>query len=272
MLKRSWLLSYVTGGVALFLLWACATSPTGRKQVRLFNEQQMTQLGSQSFEEIKKKMPQVTDPEVTQYIRCVAQRITQVVASSSPIKNWSVEIFKEESANAFALPGGYVGVHSGLLKVATSADQLAAVLGHEVGHVIARHGNERMSQMLLADVGLTAADFLLGENNPRRGQILAALGVGAQIGLILPYSRKQESEADELGIEYMAKAAFDPEASIQLWQNMKSATQGKVPPEFLSTHPSPNTRMAQLRKLLPKANGLYTRAVAQGSLPQCRLK
>lgn len=150
----------------------------------------------------------------------MANAITAVAVDHTGVASWEVVVFRDNSANAFALPGGKIGVHTGMLKVATSADQLAAVLGHEVGHVIARHGAERVSQAMAAQAGLLVTDLLL-ETNRNRGTIMAALGLGAQFGVILPHGRKQESESDDIGQQLMAMAGFDPRESVQLWRNMQ---------------------------------------------------
>ena len=170
--------------------------------------------------------------------------------------------------NAFALPGGKIGVHTGILKVANSADQLAAVLGHEVGHVIARHGAERVSQSVATQGGLALADIMLDRKSESRSLIMAGLGLGAQFGILLPFSRKHESEADEIGLYLMANAGFDPEHSVELWRNMAKAS-GGAPPEFLSTHPSNTSRISGLQSRMSKAKALYNNAQAAGKNPDC---
>lgn len=252
---------------------ACATSPTGRKQLMFMPESQMTQLGAASFQEIKKQMKPSSDAQMNATTQCVAQAIIKALnEKQGGGAQWEIVVFDEESPNAFALPGNKIGVHTGMFKIAKTPDQLAAVIGHEVGHVIARHGNERISTAFAAQGGLAAASVAtgaaLGEDSTRRGLILAALGAGAQLGVMLPYSRKQESEADEIGIDLMARAGFDPAASVQLWQNMAQAG-GAQPPEFMSTHPSHQSRIEALQAMVPRAQGVYRQALASGDQPSC---
>jgi len=177
-------------------------------------------------------------------------------------QQWEVVVFEEEEPNAFALPGGKIGVNTGIVKVAKSQDQLATVLGHEVAHVIAHHANERVSQQAVAGTLMQVAGATL---DPR---LAAALGAGAQVGVLLPFSRTQESEADLVGLDLMASAGFDPRASVEFWQNMEKAG-GAGTPEFLSTHPSGSTRMSDLRNRLPQAMQLYDQATQAGRRPRC---
>ncbi len=251
------------------MLAACATSPTGRKQLILLPEDQMTELGIASFREMKKKQPVAEDPRANRYVRCVAEAIVAVLPPRWRRKQWEVVVFKDKTPNAFALPGGKIGVHTGMLKVAANADQLAAVIGHEVGHVLARHGNERLSQNMAAQAGLAVTAALLGGSPEKRQRTLALLGVGTQLGILLPFSRRQESEADEIGLELMAKAGFDPREAVQLWRNMTRASHGGKPPEFLSTHPADATRIRNLQKRMPRALALFRQARAAGRHPDC---
>lgn len=260
--RRWWRVSM---GAVLFVS-ACATSPTGRPQVTLVPRQQMAALGDQSFAQMKTEMPQVRDRAMTAYVHC----ITDALLAQLPEGNagWDVRVFDRDEVNAFALPGRNIGVFRGLLGVAKTADQLAAVLGHEVGHVLAEHGNERVSQALLVQGGLAALGGML-EDTRGRSVILAALGVGAQVGVLLPHSRAHETEADEIGLELMAKAGFEPRGSVQLWRNMQRAS-SRQPPEFLSTHPSHRTRIRALELKIPEVMRWYQRAQAEGRGPRCR--
>jgi predicted Zn-dependent protease len=245
-------------------LYGCATSPTGRAQLMLLPDAEMNQMGLQAFENLKQETPVDTDATTNRYVNCVAQAITREVGGS-----WEVVVFEDESANAFALPGGKIGVHTGLLKVAKNQDQLATVLGHEVAHVLARHSNERASQQLAVEQGLSLATAISNTQTATGQMLMAALGVGAQYGILMPYSRVQESEADRLGLDLMARAGFDPAQSIELWKNM-SAAGGEQPPEFLSTHPSHSTRISDLRAHLPAAQQLQRTARQQGKRPACK--
>jgi predicted Zn-dependent protease len=183
-------------------------------------------------------------------------------------RDWEVRVFDDKTVNAFALPGGKIGVYKGLLGVAKTPDQLAAVMGHEVGHVLAHHGNERVSQSFAVSQTLALLEQWMAANNTaHREKAMGLLGLGSQVGVLLPFSRLHESEADEIGLQLMAKAGFDPRQSVKLWQNMSKAG-GKAPPEFLSTHPAHETRIERLQASMAAAMKHY-RAVK--SKPVCRL-
>lgn len=184
---------------------------------------------------------------------------------------WQITVFdNDEAVNAFALPGGYIWVYTGLLKIIDNQDQLAAVIGHEIAHVTAGHPNARLSSQYATQAGLQAVNaFLEGQVGGSTKTIMALLGLGSQVGILLPFSRSQEQEADILGLQYMARAGFDPGQSIQLWKNMSRAG-GEKPPEFLSTHPSDYSRIQTLQAHMPEAMELYRRARQQNRIPQCR--
>ncbi len=245
------------------LLAGCATSPTGRTQLVFMPDTQLEQMGFQAFEQLKKDTPIETDPEINQYVQCVVQELTQDLAGQ-----WEVVVFKVDQANAFALPGGKIGVYTGLLKIARNQHQLAAVIGHEIGHVLARHGNERVSQKVAVQTGLQVVQAIAAPRSTTGQLLMGALGVGAQYGVLMPFSRIQESEADVIGLELMAKAGFDPRESVQLWINMSEAG-GAQPPEWLSTHPSHESRIEELRSRLPQALELYRAAREQGRISNC---
>lgn len=247
----------VTASLLCTLLAACSSSPTGRNQVILFSSDEMSQLGVQSFEQLKKKETISSDKALNQYVQCVAKTITDKVPAQADFSQWEVVLFDSEQVNAFALPGGKIGVYTGLLKVATNQDQLATVIGHEVAHVLANHGNERMSHGQLADIGLKISSIAI-EGSDYHDSAMGALGLGVQYGIMLPYGRSQESEADIIGVELMAKAGFDPNQSMQLWKNMAKQSKSQ-PPELLSTHPSNSTRIEDLTTAvseLPPYKGL----------------
>lgn len=239
----------------------CQTSPTGRKQLILLPDDQLDAMGAQSFQELKTQTPIERDPASNAYVKCVANAITSALGSG----NWEVVVFKDDSANAFALPGGKIGVHTGMLKVAQTQDQLAAVIGHEVGHVLAKHGNERMSETLGAQTALAVFGATQKDRDQNNWK-LALASLGVQFGYLLPHSRNQESEADVVGLELMAKAGFDPRQSVELWRNM-SAAGGGQPPEFMSTHPSHETRIADLSANIPGAMNIYNQTKAR---PSCK--
>ena len=257
----------------IFLVCSCATSPTGRKQLMLISDSQVSAMGIQSFAQMKTKIPIETDPEINKYIKCITDPIIKAQEGKTKVTEWEVVVFKDESANAFALPGGKIGVHTGLLKVAQNDSQLATVLGHEVGHVMAHHGAERISQDVLTQYGMTGVNaYLAGKatSGESRQLILAALGIGTQVGILLPYSRTHESEADQIGLDLMAQAGFDPKQSVVLWENMKKASGGKRPPEFLSTHPAEDTRIRKLNAEMPNALRLSEEAHKLGNNPHCK--
>lgn len=260
--------------VLLLFPLACATSPTGRTQILIQPEPEMARMGIAAFDQMKAEKPVVTGTGDAAFVDCVADAIVAVLTpedtASIYVERWEVELFQDPSANAFALPGGKMGVNTGMLGVARGASQLAAVMGHEVGHVLARHSNERVSQSTLAQVGMNSAATLLGTDTPAKQQLMGLLGVGMQYGVLMPYGRTQESEADSIGLELMARAGFDPREAVGLWQNMARAGGGQAPPEFMSTHPSHQTRIDQLQQAMPDALQVYERARANGRRPTCQ--
>lgn len=259
--------------IALALVLGCATSMTGQHQLLLFPETEMADMGRTAFTDLQSQTPRSSNSSQIAYVRCVANAITSVVTPEQmtrvAVTSWEVELFEDDTANAFALPGGKIGVHTGLLPVAKTPGQLAAVLGHEVGHVLDRHANARMSQSTLAQTGMQIGAVLIGANTPEKQAAMAALGLGVQYGVLMPYGRGQESAADQIGLELMAKAGFDPREAVTLWENMARAG-GPKPPEFLSTHPSDATRIARIQGLLPKVMPSYEEARAAGRVPKCK--
>lgn len=248
------------------LLVGCATSPTGRSQLKLLSDAEMARMGEAAYQDVKKQTPATADPKISGYVSCVADAITRHVNSRV---RWEVTVFDSEQVNAFALPGGKIGVYTGLLGVAENQHQLAAVIGHEVAHVIADHGNARVSAQFATSAGLVAASVLAGAgDSPQKQELFALLGLGAQVGILLPYGRAQETEADILGLDYMARAGFDPRESVALWRRM-GRKGGAQPPEFLSTHPSHGTRIETLQEHMPDAMRRYEAARARGDDPQC---
>lgn len=233
--------------IALTLTFsACSSSPTGRQQVLLFSGQEMSQLGAQSFEELKKNEKINTDPKINNYVQCVSLAITDNLPPQTDFKEWEVVVFDSDQVNAFALPGGKIGVYTGLLKVAKNQDQLATVIGHEVAHVIANHSNERLSNSQVVDMGLQISSTAIS-GTEYHDMTMAGLGLGAQYGIMMPYGRTQESESDIVGLRLMADAGFDPKQSVELWKNMAAAAGSNQPPELLSTHPSHSTRINDLQ-------------------------
>jgi predicted Zn-dependent protease len=214
-------------------------------------------MGLTSYQQVLKKSRLSSDPVATEQVRRVGLRIAEATGRTD--YEWEFNLIEDKQANAFCLPGGKVAVYTGILPITRDDAGLAAVLGHEVSHAIARHGGERVSQGLLVQVGLAATQVALLRNDPVMvQQVTALLGAGATVGLILPWSRTQESEADHLGLIFMAKAGYDPHAARDLWVRMaEAAKRSGRPPEFLSTHPAEETRIRQIEGWLPEALPYY---------------
>ena len=253
--------------LTLALLAACSTTPTGRSQFILVSDSDMDKMGATAFNQIKTSGKVANDPAKARYVRCVADALIAQLPEPARSQKWEVALIADDSANAFALPGGKVGVNTGLLKVAKDQDQLAAVIGHELGHVISRHAAERVSQQYATETALQIANSATGG---QRQQMLGLLGAGAQAGVILPFSRKHESEADVLGQRYMAQAGFDPNAAAALWQNMVAASGSNRVPALLSTHPDPQARIRVLQSAATGLMPTYQQARAAGRKPACR--
>lgn len=240
------------------LLIACATVPiTGRSQLLLLSESAEQQMGLDAYRQVLRKAKLSTDAAATEQVQRVGRRIAEATGRTD--YQWEFNLIEDKQANAFCLPGGKVAVYTGILPVTRDDAGLAAVLAHEVAHAIARHGGERVSEVLLVQVGLAATQVGLSRNDPATvRQVTALLGAGATVGLLLPWSRSQESEADHLGLIYMAKAGYHPAAARDLWMRMEEAARGRgSPPEFLSTHPSAATRIRQIDAWIPEALQYY---------------
>lgn len=253
-------------GLAL-LFGACATTPyTNRSQLILISSQEETALGAQAFQEVVSEEPVVRSEVVVAPVVDVGQRLASV--SDRRDFEWRfVVIDKPKEVNAFCLPGGKVAVYTGILPVARDTAGLAVVMGHEIAHALARHGAERMSQGMLAQLGGSLLGAGLGDSESGR-MILAVYGLGAQYGILMPYSRTQESEADQIGLMLMARAGYDPREAIAFWQRMDQATSASgSPPEFLSTHPGHATRISQLNGWMPEATRLYEQSTRARVVP-----
>ena len=242
--------------VALIALLAlgCAKVPyTNRSQLILVSQQEETALGAQAFGQVVAKSRIDPSPTVNRDVREVGERLARV--ANRPDFQWKFVVIDDRQVNAFCLPGGKVAVYTGILPVAQDQAGLAVVLGHEIAHALARHGAERMSQSMVAQsVGQVLAIGLGG--GAESAMILAAYGLGAQYGVLLPYGRTQESEADHIGLLLMAQAGYDPREAVDFWQRMERKGGGGTP-EFLSTHPSHGTRVMQLSEWMPEATRLY---------------
>jgi len=241
----------------LILLNGCAKSSTGRNQITLFSSAELSKMGIQSFDEMKQKQKISKDVATNNYVQCVANAIIKNVPKSAHNGSWEVVVFDSEQVNAFALPGGKIGVYTGILNVAKNQHQLGAIIGHEVGHVIERHSNERLSSNQLAQMGAVAGDALMTQAGieHKNTYLMAGMAI-VKYGFLMPYGRTHESEADIIGQDLMARSGFKPDAAIALWRNMAKQSKG-APPEFLSTHPSNKTRINDLTKHLSQAKQYY---------------
>ncbi len=250
---------------------ATTTSPTGRTQyVGAVSQQQLDQLGAKAFAEVKAQKPQTRDSRQTRYVSCVVNALVRELPSQWRSTGWESAVFVDGEPNAFALPGGKVGVYTGIFKVARNQDQLATVIAHEIGHVVSRHHDERITRQAGASGALQLLGAVLGSQYGQGAANAAVQGGGilAQTGFLLPGSRAQESEADVVGQQLMAKAGFDPRQAVNLWQNMATAG-GARPPQWLSTHPDPQSRLGELRNRALGLMPTYEQARASGRRPAC---
>jgi predicted Zn-dependent protease len=259
-----------TACLLIAFVFGCSSVPlTGRTQLSLIPQSQLTGLGASSYEELLQNSTLVGNTEqrrtmlkVGRDIAASAEQFMREHGMQGDLEHyqWEFELIEDDDVvNAFCLPGGKIAVYTGILPVTKNEKGLAVVLGHEVAHAIANHGGERMSQLLIAQLGGMALAEAI-DKEPERTQelLLAAYGIGAQVGVLLPYSRKHESEADRIGLVLMAMAGYDPNAAVGFWQRMENRA-GSGPPEFLSTHPSPKTRIEDIREWMPDAMDYYRR-------------
>ena len=258
MFKR-FILMLMVGG-SMLVMTACHTVPyTGRTQFLMTSESEEKELGEQAWKELQKQEREDTNPVYVNALKRVGANISKVV--DKPDYKWEFKVFKNDTPNAFCLPGGKVGVYSGLFKYAANDAELAAVVGHEIGHAIARHGGERMTQNTIQGVG---AEVMKTATSDEKMQM--AYGLATNLGAILPYSRKHEYEADYMGLIFMAKAGYDPRAAITFWEKFGKLSQTNALTEFLSTHPGGQNRVSDLEKNLPKAIIMYNEAPVKRGL------
>ena len=251
-------------GFALFQYFGAekVTIPDTGRTVRVgMSSEQEQALGLQSYREVLAQSEVVTSGRERELVAEVARRLARAVGDAGQGFDWQVSLIRSEQVNAFCLPGGKIAVYTGILPVAQDEAGLAAVMGHEMAHAIARHGSQRLLRTSLAQTVMTGAQFSFSDMDlNQRRMIIAALGAGAQFGVLLPFSRQHETEADEMGVLYMARAGYDPEASIAFWERMQQAGGGSRSPEFASTHPSGESRIAHLREIMPRAKAEYAKA------------
>jgi predicted Zn-dependent protease len=269
MKKNALLLLIITG-----FLYACGTAPiTGRKQLMLVSDQEVLSLSLQEYSEYIKTAKKSSDKTATALVEKVGRKIADAVGSyykASGMEtlldgySWEFNLIQDSAVNAFCMPGGKIVVYTGILPVTKDESGLAVVLGHEVAHAVAKHANERMSQQMAAQYGATAVDALLGKASSTVKTVgQTVYGLGAQYGVMLPFNRKQELEADHLGLIFMAIAGYNPDVAIPFWERM--AQNGSAVPEFMSTHPSDQTRISDIQKELPEAKEVYNTLWGSGN-------
>jgi predicted Zn-dependent protease len=242
-----------------FLVAACASAPyTGRQQLLLTSEASENARGAQAFQALCRRYPVSGDRTIDDLVFRVGRRIA--AAANRPDYRWEfVVLVNDKEANAFCLPGGKVGIFTGILKYTQDEAGLATVIAHEAGHALARHAGERQSQAMLANLGGLGLGLGLGGLNPLAGEAISqGYGLGTQYGILLPYSRKQELEADKIGLILMAKAGYDPALALDFWRRMMHSPENRVhPPQFMSTHPRDESRIQAMAEFLPEAEKLY---------------
>ena len=247
----------------IFFLISCGTVPlTGRKQLSVIPESQMISLANDSYAQVLKENELSDNQQYIDRVRRVGNRISSAVEeyfSKEGMKdqlkgyNWEFNVIQSDQKNAWCMPGGKIAFYEGIMPICQDDNGVAVVMAHEIAHAIARHGNERMSQQMSVQLGgMVLSEAMEKEEERTRNLALTAFGLGSQVGYLLPYSRTHESEADELGLYFMAMAGYDPRGAPEFWKRMQ-AEGGSAPPEFLSTHPHPENRIKNMEQHMPKA-------------------
>ncbi len=250
-------------GMLVVCVWlgvSCIMVPeTGRRTFQFIPESQLQGMAAAQFSTMRQKETVSTDPALIARIQAIGRRVVAVSGSLLPVDDWEFVVFEDDAVNAFAMPGGKVGVYTGLINLAGSDDEIAAVIGHEVAHVILRHANERMSQSLAVIAATLGTQYAVKDQDAQTQDVVTlAVGLGSQLGVLLPYSRVHEREADRIGLLYTARAGFDPRAAITFWERTEAeAKKSASPPEFLSTHPSTGNRIRELQRMMPEALEAY---------------
>lgn len=262
---------YLIAPVLAVGLAACATTPDGgRSQMLLMSDTELNRMGEQAFAQLRQEKPRGGTAAQRRQVACITDALVARLDPQWRELPWEFEVFTDPTPNAFALPGGKIGVHTGMFDVAADQHQMAAVIGHEIGHVIFRHANERISRAQLVGVGAALGGAVVGARTGTDGagaaELLNVVGQGA---LVLPFSREQEREADVYGQRLMADAGFDPAAAPRVWQNMIAASGGAGAPAFLSTHPDPGARARTLEQRAPELQAAMRQAHQAGRRPAC---
>jgi predicted Zn-dependent protease len=252
MSRREIVRGLACGSVVAFTTGCTYNEELGRSQLLIVSSGQMAQLAASAWTDLKREQPTTRDPKYVSRVNRVAPKVIQ--ASGNNPSQWEVQVFDSKELNAFALPGGKVGFYKGILDIMENDDQIATVMGHEVAHVNYNHSGERFSQSAAAQGGLTVAQ-VLASGSQHQNTIVGVLGMGATLGVILPFSRRHELEADKFGLKYMHRAGYRPNEALRFWEKMAAKKQGSGPPEFLSTHPSDATRIAQMKREIALLGG-----------------
>ena len=259
MSRRDLVRGLAAGTVVAFTAGCSYNSALGRDQLLMVSEADLVQLSLSAWAETLKTEKRSDDPVLNRRVRRVGREI--VSAAGRGQEAWEYAVFDNKEANAFVLPGNKVGVNTGLFKAIANDDQLAAVLGHEAAHVTAQHAAERYSQGMVAQMGMAAANLAIAQTDGgHQRELSKALGLGVQFGVLMPFSRQHELEADRIGVDYMHTAGFEPVQALKLWQNMAKSQDKAGPPQWLSTHPSDETRIAALQAYLTQRGWMGTKA------------
>lgn len=260
---------FVITAFALGLASCSQNAITGRKQLTLYNEADIQSMAAQQYQQFlsENKVISTGASKDAEMVRRVGQRLTSAITQyysqqglSQELEGykWEYNLVESKEANAWCMPGGKIVVYSGLLPITQNEAALAAVMGHEIAHALAHHGNERMSQQAVQQLGGAALQTAISSKSPAaQNLLLSAYGIGSNVGALLPFSRKQELEADHFGLIFSAMAGYNPQEAIALWERMKAASNGSKPPEILSTHPAEDTRIQKLREMMPEALKYY---------------
>src|ERR1700720_245323 len=233
---------------------------TGRKSHVAMSTREEASLGVQSYQQVLAQSESINSGPDLEMVKRVASRLATAIGKAGADFDWQVSLIRSSQANAFCLPGGKIVVYTGILPITQNEPALATVLGHEMAHATSRHGSQRVLEQNLAQTAMTGVAMSLSDMDyDKQRAVMGALGAGTQFGVLMPFSRKHESEADEIGLLYMARAGYDPRESIRFWQRMETAG-GAQPPEFLSDHPSHGTRIQQLEAEMPKALEEYSKS------------